>query len=783
MKQPHYLRPVALAVLAALSSPAALADSTQLETVTITGAGDKLGVGLLQQQEGARARSDVSKAALEKQSPTSNIYQGINMLPGVNASSQDNTGMFGGALTIRGFNSDQIGVTINGVPVNDSGSYNVYPQEFVDLENLCQGSVTQGSSDTDAPHMGASGGNMSFVTCDPEKERRVRFAQSLGSNSLQRTYIRGDTGLFADGKARAFASYSHSETDKWKGAGGMKRDHVDTGIRYDFSGGYINASVLYNRQIGNAFGTPTLQQLQQTGYGYDYATSFIPGHLTPKNGTAQKETGPTPAYYQLQQNPFENVIAKVDAVLKLGPDTRVKIQPYFWYGYGGATSQQTQSESAFLNKSTHTDTAAKDLNGDGDTLDTIVVNGSSITRTRRPGITVTMEQSLGNHLLQAGVWYERAQHIQTGPESLTNADGSPQDPWMQSNLVTRPDGSLYQYRDWETVSTATQLFAIGTFNFLDDRLGINAGLRTPQIKRDFTNHANDGCGASSKTCAAAYDYTINKTYRETLPSFGMRYYLAPKQQVFFNITKNYRAVPNYAYSSSNGNVQVVNGQVVMTNDVVPETSVNTDLGYRWQGDIVTLSGSLFNVDFRNRQANSYDPVTLKSVNINAGGVHTWGGEIELGTVPVKGWSAYASFTSNHSEIQNNLNWKDPSGNNTMLQTQGNDFPMTPRWMAALSLQYSPGAWYVRTDVKHTGKQFATLVNDEVVPEYTTVDLDAGYRFGNMGMLKNPTLKLNLSNLFSTSYRIPSSYKVNAADTVRYNLGAPRSVAVTLSVDM
>ncbi|UTH74400.1 TonB-dependent receptor [Chromobacterium sp. IIBBL 290-4] len=780
MKHNFYLQPLAFAVLVALGSPAAQADDGQLEKVTITGAGDKLGVGLLQQQDGARARSDVNKAALEKQSPTSNIYQGINMLPGVNASSQDNSGMFGGALTIRGFNSDQIGVTINGVPVNDSGSYAVYPQEFVDLENLCQGSVTQGSSDTDAPHMGASGGNMSFVTCDPEKERRVRIAQSLGSNSLQRTYIRGDTGLFADGKARAFMSYSHSEVDKWKGAGGMKRDHIDTGVRYDFSGGYINASVLYNRQLGNAFGTPTLQQLQQTGYNFDNSTSFAPGHLPPQFGTTQKETGPTPAYYQLQQNPFENVIAKVDAVLKLSADTRIKIQPYFWYGYGGGTSQQTQAENGFLNPATHTNTASKDLNGDGDTLDTIVVNGSSITRTRRPGITITMEQSLGNHLLQAGVWYERAQHIQTGQESLTNADGSPSDPWMRSNLLTRPDGSLYQYRDWETISTATQLFAIGTFNFLDDRLSFNAGLRTPQIKRDFTNHANEGC--SGKTaCPAAYDYTINKTYRETLPSFGARYFLTPKQQMFFNITKNYRAVPNYAYSGSNGNVQVINGQVVLVNDVQPETSVNTDLGYRWQGDLLTFSGSLFNVDFRNRQASSYDPITQKSVNINAGDVHTWGGELELGTVPVKGWSAYASLTSNHSEIKNNLDWKN-NGTVTPLLLQGNDFPLTPRWMAALSLQYAPGAWYVRTDVKHTGKQFATLANDEVVPEYTTVDLDAGYRFGNMGVLKNPTLKLNVSNMFNTSYRIPTSSKVNAADTVRYNLGAPRSASVTMQVD-
>src|SRR5206468_1529166 len=105
---------------------------------------------------------------------------------------------------------------------------------------------------------------------------------------------------------------------------------------------------------------------------------------------------------------------------------------------------------------------------------------------------------------------------------------------------------------------------------------------------------------------------------------------------------------------------------------------------------------------------------------------------------------------------------------------------------AVSAQYSPGQWYVRTNVKHTGKQFATLTNDEVVPEYTLVDLDAGYKFANIGWFKSPTVKLNLANLFNTSYRVPSGQQQTAADAnnpVRYYLGAPRSFGVTLSTDL
>lgn len=777
MSQPTYLRPLVLAVFAALAAPAfAAGSSTELGTVTITGEGDKLGAGYIQPEDSTKARSSVTRAALEKQSGTANVFQSLNMLAGVNASSYDSTGVFGGALTIRGFNSDQLGITVNGVPVNDSGSFGVYPQEYVENENLCQAFVTQGSTDTDAPHVGATGGNIGFVTCDPENQKRGRVAQTFGSNHLTRTFVRGDTGRFADDKAKAFVSFSHTEVDKWKGPGNAKRDHIDSGLRYDFSpGSYVNASVLYNRAVNNNFLTPTLAQLQQNGYNADYSSSFTPGHLTPVNGVAKNETSPSPAYYKLSVNPFENAIAKVDGVFKLSPSTELKVQPYYWYGYGtGGIQQKTLREAGFLDRTTGLLNAAKDLNGDGDTLDRIIVASSSLTKTNRPGITVSLSQTLDNHQLQTGIWYERAQHRQTRPAVPVDNNGNSADVWLRSNQITRPDGTLYQGRDWNTISTAWQFYAQDSISLLKDKLNVTAGLRTPSIKRDFTNFASEGSSPSQ------VNYHIVKTYSDVLPSAGLRYNFTPEQQAFLNVTKNFRAPPIDAFTPTGGGVTLVNGQVQLIGNIKPETAINTDLGYRFQGQDFTFSGTLFNVDYRDRQANSYDPVTQISTYTNAGNVHNWGSEFELGTTPVHGWSFYASFTTNHSQIKSDL----PSASSAAtLQTQGKDFPMTPRWMAAVSAQYAQGAWYVRSNVKHTGKQFATLVNDEVVPEYTLVDLDAGYRLPNSGWFKNPTIKLNLANIFNTSYRVPSGQQQTAADNVRYYLGAPRSFGVTLSTDL
>ena len=78
---------------------------------------------------------------------------------------------------MRGMNSDQIGLSMDGIPINDSGNYAVYPNLLGDAENLEEVFVTQGSSEADGPHIGSSGGNIGLATRRPAKDFR-RFRQA-----------------------------------------------------------------------------------------------------------------------------------------------------------------------------------------------------------------------------------------------------------------------------------------------------------------------------------------------------------------------------------------------------------------------------------------------------------------------------------------------------------------------------------------------------------------------------------------------------------------------------
>jgi iron complex outermembrane receptor protein len=755
-------------------------DAGQTREVVIRGT--KTQMGLMVQEDAPKARSTITAAELEKQRPTGNAYQALELLPSVNSYNYDATGLFGGGLTLRGFNSDQIGATINGVPVNDSGSFAIYPQEYVDQENTCEQSVTQGSTDVDSPQVGASGGNFSITTCNPEDKQRVRVMQSIGQLNMYKTFVRYDTGLLPGGKSKAFISVSRAAADKWKGEGEAARTHVDAGFNYDWDkANFIHATLLWNQAKNNNLQSYTLADINRYGYDYDYSPTYI-GNLTPRAGTAQTAVRPTtanPAYYKLAINPFKNAIASAIAKFRVSENVDLKVVPYFWYGFGtGGVQQNALSERGFLNGNAIN--GARDLNGDGDTLDTVIVANSSVTKTQRPGVTTSLTWNVANHTILGGFWFERAKHTQTGPAELVDNNGNFADPYLRDDQILRPNGTTYQSRNWQTVSTAYQAFIQDTMSFMDDKLTVNVGLRAPTIKREFNNYANEGNAAS------AYNYRIERKYDDVLPQFGVRYRLTSDDQLYASVAKNMKAPGNFVYSATNGNIAVTNGVVRIIDDVKPETSYSFDAGFRHQTSAWNGTFGIYATDFRDRMATATNPINLTSSTTNVGKVKNYGFEIEAGNNPINGWSVYGSYGYNKSEIQ-----QDTRGSaNTFLPTNGNEFPLTPKQKAGLSLQYENGALWGRITAKATGKQQATLTNDENVPGYTLFGFDGGYTFQNFGFIKRPKLTVNVSNIGNKEYRNPSSqstlnalvYGDVAAKSIFYYLGAPRFVSATLSVD-
>jgi iron complex outermembrane receptor protein len=789
-------KPTQIAILVSLlcAGPTIWAQSapTDVGRIAVDSLPGGTNTGLIVQEETPKARSSVSKAHLETLTPSSNPYQAIELLPGVNTFSNDATGLFGGGLRVRGANSDQMGFTINGAPVNDSGSFSVYPQEYSDTENLCEVFVTQGSTDTEAPHVGASGGNVGMVTCSPEDKFRVRLSQSLGQLNFSKSFARVDTGKFANDMAKAYISYSKSKTDKFKGEGGADKEHVDFGAEFKPSTQLsLATSLLYNRAVNNNFLTLSYANIASAGNTQDYLLT-PPQNPPPVNGTVQtvSTSGASSlvsapnTYYGFNLNPFKNTLWTGKAEYQWNKDVSVSAEPYFWYGFGtGGQEQQFVQES---NAGSIRGRGIADVNGDGDSLDKVLVYRGSLTRTYRPGITLKTNVRVENNNILAGYWYERARHLQTQPAVRIDNAGNAADIWLQdeSLYVRRQDGTPYQGRDQKTLSTASSLFVQDSLALMQDKLNLQMGLRRTEIKREFNNFANEGSGQGA-------DYQLSKTFSKVLPSFGARYTLDAQQQVFFNVAGNMKAPGNFIYGGLLSGGTVTNGVLTGATLRIPvlemETSTNLDLGYRYAGEAWTFSGSLYYIDFKNRQARAYYPDLGLSVDYNVGDVKTKGFELESGYKLNTNWSVYGSLSYTDSKMQSDLR----TGATTYEATAGKQMPDTPEWLSGLRLSYNAGTWYGNLDTKFTGKSFSTLVNDESTDANTVVNATLGYRFANTAFLKKPSIQLNVVNLFNEDYvRINSPsgslFTTRAlgagGSTPFYYVGAPRFVSVTFRSD-
>ena len=144
------------------------------------------------------------------------------------------------------------------------------------------------------------------------------------------------------------------------------------------------------------------------------------------------------------------------------------------------------------------------------------------------------------------------------------------------------------------------------------------------------------------------------------------------------------------------------------------------------------------------------------------------------------WRAYGSYTYNDSTYQDDV--VSASGTTPL---KGKTAVDAPKNLAKLELGYDDGSLFARLGASRVGKRYYTYTNDASVDAYTLLDVAGGYRFGEVGMLKELALQLNVTNLADEEYvsTIGSNGFTNADPNGTGQTllaGAPRQFFVTLN---
>jgi iron complex outermembrane receptor protein len=763
---------------AAAGGPDAAAKD-DIESIVVNSSVGKDGAGLIKDLEQPKSASSVSRDFIDDQPAAASPLQLINLAPGVNSNGRDPTGLGRSAISVRGFQSNQIGLILDGVPVNDSGTFNVYSMEYIDAENLSQVYIQQGSGDADTPNVGETGGNIGMVILRPSDEFHVTAVEGGGQNSFLREFIRVDSGKLA-GNNEGFISYSNARSDLWRGAGTTERQHVDAQIAHDFSAdSRIALSAFYNTAETYSYQGLTKAQIAQYGYDFNYAQSFQPTvpatATTPENDNNSGAVGLNQRsnYYKLVSNPFENLVVSVKANLALTQDIRVDLQPYLWYGFGagGTGAYISEGNTALLG-------AATDLNKNGNTKDNLLYYNPFAQQQVRPGMMSRVRWTQGDNELVAGIQLEDGELREWKPLLAINpVTGAPVNlwPYTSNETVHRADGSLARTQDQNTDTKIVRPFLVDTLTLFDNLL-LTAGIQHSDVNRDGTNYLTLAQRTVGNAVAPTNPHLDEAQW---VPSFGAVYHITDQNQLFFSVQKTFRA---------NDNVPLYTAGVDLAT-IKPETTVDYELGTRYSGDSVVASATLFNTDYANREQSLFDASALTTVTKNIGSVTIRGAELEAGTQPIHNVSFYVSGSYTQSQIDNNISIGLPNGTLSYLPTAGKQLTDTPKFITSALIRYATDDYFAQLQGKVTSSRFATLMNDERVPAFGTLDAAIGIKVPDLGGTHvKSKLELSVTNLLDTRYfgginfgNNSYSYNGIAPNLPTYEVGAPRFVSAKLTV--
>jgi iron complex outermembrane recepter protein len=796
-----------------MASGAAMAQSTgsqanEVENVVVRAAGQRAVAGQIVETL-PKSRASVDAAFLATQSTGQNVFQSLNLLPGVSFTNNDPYGSSGGNLRLRGFDGNRVSVTFDGVPLNDTGNYAIYPNQMLDAELISRASVNLGTTDVDSPTASATGGTINYVTRKPANEFGGIATLSVGEDNYRRAFLVLDSGKIGPWGTKAFVAGSYQKYDKWKGPGSLEKKQFNARIMQDLGdrGDFISLAANYNENRNNNIRSLTLANFRDFGKNYDFDAVCNPaavgGVVVPGNCSN---------FYGRQVNPSNTGSLRGSALFHLADNVRLTVDPSFQYVLAdGGTQLATISEND--GRVRGTSTTGKDLNGNGVIGDTVAFFAPSVTNTRRYSVTSSLIWDLSdNHRIRVAYTGDYGRHRQTGEYTTLNADGTTTNVFGgkdgQGAKVMTSDGSFLRARDRFSIAQLNQAAAEYRGKFMDSRLIVNLGVRAPFFKRElnqfcYTQNASNVAGVVSGfsvTCttqtpnAPAADgsvtfgtsstkfikpFSATVKYDKVLPNAGVSYDLGSVGSIYASYAEGFSSPRTDSLYSAT----LVNGAGAPAN-TQPETTKTYDIGYRYSSPTFMATAAVWKTDFKNRIVQSYDPDLGYSIDRNVGDVKGYGFDSQAAWAPEEYLTVTASFSYNKSEIQDNLRL-NAAGD--LLALKGKQVVETPKYTFGGRVDWDiTDALHLGVQGKFTGDRWATDVNDELAPHYTVWDMSVKY---DLPFAKRTYAQLNVNNLFNETYFGSISNRSNAitvpgsnGSSPTYYIGSPRTVQFTLRTE-
>lgn len=751
----------------AAEADAAETTETSADTESTTDGGDIIVYG----KGEVRQVTEIGAADIQLTTAGSSPFIALRKLPGVNFQSADPFGTYEWStrITLRGFNQNQLGFTLDGVPLGDMSYGNtngLHISRAIIADNIGQTRVSQGAGELGTASTSNLGGTIEFFSRDPQDELGIAGNATYGDSNTFRGYATLDTGDL--GGFKAYISGAYIDADKWKGFGTQRSTQINAKLVADLSPSTtFTAFVNYSDRKESDYQDLSLEMISRLGYDWDNISNDYPlavrlAFIGANRGDTGVVVGPNtfgttyPAPIRTIDDAYFDAaglrrdwVASGRIEQQLGDATKAGLQVYYHTnkGQGSWITPYRASPSGGLPISFRT----------------------TEYEMERIGVLGDIEAELGAHTVKVNLWYEnndfeQARRFYDMGSSQTVPGRSALD--YQSNPF---------FTQWNNdYNTRTFQYAVQDTWDVTDAFTVTAGFKGQSVKLEATP-INPNPGPLALGDVKAEDFF--------LPQIGALYTFGGGNEIFASFTQNQRAFT--AAATTGPFATSAAGFAALRDRIEPEKTDTYEVGFRFGEGQLSGVIAAYLVNFSNRLlAIPQGPGIVGNAALlsNVGDVRSIGAEIGLQWQPVESFTVTGSYAYNENTYRDDV--INQSG--TVVQAiKGKTVVDSPESIANLELAYDDGMFYARANANYTSERFFTYSNDRSVDGRVLVDALIGVRLNSDNrFLDGLAIEGTVTNLFDEEYvgTIGSNGFGFAGDNQTLLAGAPQQFFVTLRKD-
>lgn len=667
-------------------------------------------------------------------------------------------------MSIRGFNQNQLGYTLDGIPLGDSSYGNnngLHIGRAIISDNIGVIRVSQGSGSIGTQATNNLGGTLEFFSADPSGELGVDANLTYGSENTMRGFARVNFGE-ADG-IRGFVSGVYHNAEKWKGGGDQRNWQVNAKAIIPVGEAEFDAYFSYSDRAEQDYQDLSLEMINRLGYDHD---NFFPNYtaaIAAAGGVFNAPLNNRDDSYYDASGLRKDTLAAYGLTVPLDENVTFKIKAYYHDNTGQGTwaTPYVPSPTGVL---ISVRTTEYDI--------------------QRGGVFSSLNAEIGDHNITVGGWYEHNDFTQARRfyafDSLTTPSRD------LTKFQRNPFFTQWQF-DFNT--DTLQYYVQDKITFGD--LTVNLGWKGFQVTNE----------ASPRVAGALASGKI-KSKDWFQPHVGAAYKLSDKAELFGGFTQVTRA---FVSSSTSGPFSTTqNGfNALLARGLKPEESDTYELGARYNDPVFNGTIGVYYVNFRNRLLGiptGPGIVGNPAILQNVGGVRSIGfeaaGDVRLGG----GLTLFASYSYTDATYRDNV--VVPGVIPTIITIKGASVVDTPKHLLRGEISYDSDSFFGRVGANYMSKRYFAYTNaiatrttttatantveplDSLafVPERVIFDATFGYRF-NAGLRAPIEIQLNATNLLDKKYvsTIGSNGFGNSGDNQTFLAGSPQQFFATVKV--